>query len=337
MPAGIAGIGQGGDRYSMSQGALDQLFLDDLDGSTAAQITQRSLIDTQERLGMMLDVMPVGLIIHTQQGILFANQQACRLLQISNAEAVGHHILDFVPIGEVELVQLQLTHAFGHTAAVEEREIRLVREDGTILDVKLISCPLPWEGNPVVQLLIQDVTELKRSEQALRRLSITDELTGAFNRRHAFYEASLYVGAEATHKIPLSVILIDVDHFKLINDCHGHAAGDRALKDLASVSKALLQSLPQSQSTMFARIGGEEFLLLLPSYSIDDAARVAAQLRKAVGRIRVSEAGRAFGFTISLGVAAYAATDLTLEGLLSRADKALYEAKETGRNRVMVA
>ena len=309
------------------------LFLDDDAAALgAAELTKKTLIDTQERMGMMLDLMPMGLLIHTAQGIIFANQEACRLLQISQAQAVGHHFLDFVDTGEIEPIRRQIEDSFAHDKLMSSRETTIARADRTEVHIKLISCRLPWQGNPVIQVLLQDVSDMKHTEQKLRRMTITDDLTGAFNRRHAFYEAALYTDPSRQPAIPLSAVLLDVDYFKAINDTHGHARGDLALIELTRVANEVIRSSGDSDSAMFARIGGEEFLLLLPGMRLPAALDLAEKLRRAIETIHIDTPSGPIGCTASMGVAAFAEDDRSFDGLLLRCDAALYEAKNSGRN-----
>jgi diguanylate cyclase (GGDEF)-like protein/PAS domain S-box-containing protein len=319
----------------MDNAAFD-LFLEDDETAQAAELTQKSLIDTQERMGMMLDLMPMGLLIHTQQGIIFANQEACRQLHIGQAEAIGHHFLDFVDPKEVPAIMALIDRSFVDDTMMHARETKISHKDGDLF-IKLISCRLPWQGNPVVQILLQDVTDLKHTEQKLRRMAITDELTGAFNRRHAFYEAALYVDPDRDPRIPLSAILADIDHFKRVNDTYGHHAGDLALVAVANVANRLIRTENDGDSAMFARIGGEEFLILLPGLEEKAAMAVAERFRKAVEQQRVVTPAGTLNFTISMGVASFRESDKTFEALLSRCDSALYVAKAAGRNRAILA
>lgn len=316
----------------MPETEFDLFLEDDPAALGAAELTKKTLIDTQERMGMMLDLMPMGLLIHTVQGIIFANQEACRLLQIGQAQAIGHHFLDFIDLGDIEPVRRQIAESFADETKMHSRETRISRADGTEVHIKLISCRLPWQGNPVIQILLQDVSDMKRTEQKLRRLTITDELTGAYNRRHAFYEAALYVDPQRHPPIPLSAILLDVDHFKKINDAYGHAAGDLALINLTRVSNDVIRTACDSDSAMFARIGGEEFLVLLPGLGPSAAVEIAEKLRRAIETIRIDTPAGSFGCTASMGVAVYHGDDGSFDGLLLRCDAALYEAKNSGRN-----
>lgn len=316
----------------MTQLHEDLFFEDDDAAIGAAELTKKTLIDTQERMGMMLDLMPTGLLIHTAQGIIFANQEACRLLQVTQKQAVGHHFLDFVDAAEIEPVSRHFANSFTHAAALTNRDMRITRSDGSEVHIKLISSRLPWQGNPVLQVLLQDVTDLKRTEQTLRRMTVTDELTGAFNRRHAFYEAALYIDPERLPRIPLSAVMLDVDHFKLINDTHGHAIGDQTLKQLTRVANDVIRTGHHVDSAMFARIGGEEFLVLLPGAGLDEAVELSERLRRAVEAMLIDSPAGPLSCTVSLGVAAFIEEDVTFDALLSRCDTALYEAKAAGRN-----
>ena len=313
------------------------LFREDDTALNAAVLTQKSLVDTQERLGSMLEVMPMGLLIHTEQGILFANREACRLLQMERARLIGQHFLDHVPLVDAPKAAEQLRRSFCSDEEPLEQECLIDRADGTQRLVKLVSGKLPWEGNAVLQILMHDVTDQKRAENSLRQLTITDELTGAYNRRHLFYESALYIGPEGVGSIPLSVVLIDIDHFKKINDTYGHAVGNIALKELTRLANGLVPTIHGTDSAIFARIGGEEFVVLLPGLDRMAAAPVAERFRKAIEKLIVTFPGGTLRFTVSIGVADYQTADRTFEGTLDRADTALYAAKSQGRNRVQLA
>ncbi|SOE17540.1 PAS domain S-box-containing protein/diguanylate cyclase (GGDEF)-like protein [Hoeflea halophila] len=315
-----------------AQAQNGEFYLDD-DAIGAAEATQQALIDTQQRLGMMLDIMPMGLLIHTEQGILFGNQEACRMLGVRKEELVGQHVLDFVDPTEFDAVMNQLQRSFAEGAEVINKETLLSAGDGPPINIKLISARLPWAGTPVIQVLFQDVSDLKLKEQSLERLSTTDELTGAFNRRHVFAIAADCMENASVSDRDLSVLLLDVDHFKKINDSYGHGLGDQALIALARCGAEAVGP----EKGVFARIGGEEFLVLLPGLNETAAAAVGEKLRKSIGRIEIPTNDGALRFSISVGVATRSPEDTEFGKIVARADEALYEAKNTGRNRVVVA
>jgi diguanylate cyclase (GGDEF)-like protein len=162
-------------------------------------------------------------------------------------------------------------------------------------------------------------------EQAIR-----DSLTGMFNRRHFDERLEEEHRRTTRYHHPLSVVMVDVDHFKTINDQHGHPAGDRVLK---AISEALVEATRTSD--MVFRYGGEEFAVLLPETSIEEAVLVAERIRGLVPR-RVRQSAKVAPVTVSLGVAGMGGDipALSAEGLVGRADGALYLAKQSGRNRV---
>jgi diguanylate cyclase len=312
------------------------LFKSDDDGLGAAVLTQKSLIDTQERLGAMLDVMPIGLLIHTEQGILFANRAACDLLRTPLNRLLGQHLLDYVRKTDLDRVSEQFRLSFAGGQPTFELEAVLELNERSVRLGRMISSCLPWPGNPVIQILLQDITDQKRAENSLRQLTITDELTGAYNRRHAFYEAALYMDSEHAD-LPFSVVMVDIDHFKKINDTYGHATGDVALKRLVALANELLPTVEGTDSSIFARIGGEEFVMLLPGLDSDAALASAELFRTAVEDMAIELPEGSLKFTISAGVATHSPSDKDFNALLNRADAALYEAKGAGRNRVIVA
>jgi diguanylate cyclase len=312
-------------------------FNDGDDAAAAAQLTQQSLIETQHRLGVMLDVMPIGLLIHTQQGILFANQAACTLLGAERQALVGQHLLDFIREAELEQTANQFRSSFAVDNQVFRGETVVGREGALQRLVRLITGRLPWDGNPVVQVILEDITDQRRAENSLRQMTITDELTGAYNRRHAFYEAGLHTEAGRARGTPFSVAIADIDHFKRINDTLGHHVGDLALQRLSALANAFCPLIHGTDSAMFARIGGEEFVILMPGLADEAAAAAAEDFRRSVEQMSTLTSGGELRFTVSVGVATLAGTDADFAALLTRADEALYEAKAAGRNRVVIA
>lgn len=176
-----------------------------------------------------------------------------------------------------------------------------------------------------------DITERKSLERELRRLATMDALTGAPNRRHFSTLAHQEMERANRYGLPLSVIMLDVDHFKKVNDTWGHAIGDEMLKAVTVAIQGELREVD-----VLGRMGGEEFALMLPQTGIDGAAQVAERLRHAVAAIRLPLAEGWLRATISLGVTTRLEGEAQFEHLLGRADRAMYEAKQAGRNRVAI-
>lgn len=164
-----------------------------------------------------------------------------------------------------------------------------------------------------------------RHRRALQRLATVDALTGIANRRHATEQGTVALARATDSHTPLSLALIDIDHFKKINDTHGHAMGDEALRNLSTVLKGTVR-----RSDIVGRWGGEEFLIVLPGLDALEALAVT-------DRIRAAAAALDFPLRFSAGVATAVSGERDLEAMVARADAALYEAKRAGRNRSVIA
>jgi diguanylate cyclase (GGDEF)-like protein len=186
-----------------------------------------------------------------------------------------------------------------------------------------------------VQLKIKTLQDaLKKSNQLLLQLSNTDPLTGLHNRRYLMDTLAREVERSCRTDIPLSLVMIDIDHFKRVNDTYGHQVGDAVLVAVA----ALLQGQLRPYDTA-ARFGGEEFVLVLPSTELAAAGAVAERLRKLTANLSFAKEGAAdLGLTISAGVAIVSPGSIVnADDLIRQADTALYRAKQDGRNRVALA
>ena len=174
--------------------------------------------------------------------------------------------------------------------------------------------------------------ELQAAYERIKLVSIIDPLTGCFNRRHMDEHLAEELARALRYRSELSVLMCDIDFFKRVNDTHGHQAGDRVLVDVA----ALLRTGSRQHIDWVARYGGEEFLLVLPESSREDATLLAERLRSAIETSEFKHAGTALQLTASFGLSACRhGGQETSDTLLARADDALYEAKKTGRNRVV--
>lgn len=173
----------------------------------------------------------------------------------------------------------------------------------------------------------------RQFERLLEALAREDALTGLANRRHFLAQLTHELLRARRFRYPLSLALLDIDHFKQVNDRHGHPAGDRAI---AAVGRACGEGLRRTD--LAGRLGGEEFGLLLPGTALADATQVADKLRAALASAPIAlEGGATLRITVSLGVAEARTPDESPEQLIQRADAALYEAKRGGRNRVVAA
>ena len=175
-----------------------------------------------------------------------------------------------------------------------------------------------------------DEMELRLANRRLTELTQTDPMTGAYNRRHFMQLAETERARARRYERPLSVLIFDIDHFKRVNDTLGHAAGDVAIIEAVQEAKATLR-----RQDVLARIGGEEFAVLLPETDLEGGRLIAERLRARIAKRKLAHEGRAFEITVSVGVA-LVDLEAGTEEALKRADAALYAAKRAGRNRVAV-
>lgn len=184
-------------------------------------------------------------------------------------------------------------------------------------------------ADPHILVSAQDITRFRRRENALAVMAKTDELTELNNRRQFFKLLETELKRVKRYNNPLSLMMIDIDHFKNINDRYGHQVGDEVLRAFANTGKKILRSID-----IFARLGGEEFAIALPETDLRAARAVAERLRQAVSTKKVETRNGPVQYTVSIGVITSAPWSLNPDELLRRADAALYAAKEDGRNRV---
>jgi diguanylate cyclase (GGDEF)-like protein len=179
----------------------------------------------------------------------------------------------------------------------------------------------------------QDITDSQKMEEALHMQVAQDPLTKLFNRRYLEDAMTREIRRAVRRKRSVAVLMIDVDHYKRYNDSYGHAVGDQVLVMLANFLKNGIRA-----EDMACRIGGDEFALVLNEATAEGARGRAEVLCEKVRELSILDSGRVIaGFSFSVGVASYPENGRTLAELLESADKALYRAKETGRNRVCVA
>jgi diguanylate cyclase (GGDEF)-like protein len=294
-----------------------------------------------------LDHLPLGLIVaDADLRVLFWN--AC--------------LEDWTGIERAEVLGSLLSERFPHFAEpryVTRLATVLATGAPTVLSAQLhphlVPCPLPGGRRRVLQtvaaavpavdrsgyhllLALQDVTSLSDALGALAaarddlaRQAATDPLTGIANRRHFVEEAGRIIAHAQRHGRPCALLEMDLDGLKAVNDTHGHAAGDELLLAFARTSRAKLR-----EGDLLGRLGGDEFAALLPETALAPAESIAERLRAAFREAAVSAGGARVETSVSVGVVAVGvAHELSIEELLRRADRALYEAKRAGRNRVV--
>lgn len=311
----------------------------------------RRLRDSEGKFRTLLETAPFPIVITGlgNRQVLYLNQQATEWFGVAQPEAQGRNARDYYVIPEQRdnMIELLQQHK-----QVRDLEILLRREDGeqrwVLLSVQFIS----FDGAPATFTSFNDISERKRSEVALREVNsqmrdqlqeierlraaleeqaIRDSLTGMFNRRYLDEVLEREIARARREGISLSLVMLDVDHFKVLNDTYGHRAGDEALRVMADALRQDIRS-----EDVPCRYGGEEFLILLPHMPLAAAGERAEQWRRAIQDIRVRFGEFELKLSASFGVAAYPNHGKTADELLHFADLALYAAKHQGRNRVVV-
>ncbi|MEW6261851.1 MAG: diguanylate cyclase [Thermodesulfobacteriota bacterium] len=302
-----------------------------------AQVRQRaeeSLRVSEEKLWAMSEASHDAIVmIDARDTIVFWNHSAEKMFGRSKGEVLGRKLHGLISI-EADHEKLRLDfEAFGQTGRCRFMdnlyEFMARRKNGREFPVELSLATFKLADQWYAVGGIRDITDRKEAEGRLKELAIKDGLTDLFNRRHFLELARQEIERARRYEKNFSLIILDVDHFKEINDRHGHDAGDEVLKALARVSRRILRRVD-----VIGRLGGEEFAVAMPETDRDQAGRTAERLRLAIARESVPLGDSNLTVTISLGVASLSHRDLSLKDLLKKADQAMYRAKDQGRNRV---
>lgn len=276
------------------------------------------------------------IVIDSHHNIVMFNQGAERIFGYEAEEAMGRN-LDFLLPERFHLHHGLMIEEFGRGEVTTKhmgqraRQIYGRRKDGTEFVASSQIMKLGDRNNPYYATIVRDISKDKKTEEELLRLAATDPLTGAFNRREFSALADREALRAGRYHHPLSILMLDLDHFKRLNDTYGHAAGDKALQRFTTLCCNALRNVD-----IFGRWGGEEFVALLPETDAEGAAIIAERLRKIVADTVLVFNDHKIRFTVSIGVAQYRDTDVSVDGPLGRADHAVYDAKKSGRDRIAV-
>lgn len=292
------------------------------DVSTAVR-TNESLLTSLRHLEISLDsileTIPTGIAIFSDVGEPKTVNSVMRLMFQASPEAN-----DYVPEAMSELIASLVNSDATELAA---------RGVKTRMD-KVVDLVARRMSDDAIMMSAADVSDWKTTQDKLKTLAERDTLTQLFNRRGFVDTVKPMIKHCVDHKQPFAILLADVDHFKAINDTHGHAAGDKALKSFSQrLSKAL------RNRDIVARVGGEEFAIFLPDSDQETAEHIAERLRAKIAKNPISVDGARIPITASFGLKICEITNEVprLKDLLQTADNALYRAKQTGRNKVALA
>lgn len=298
---------------------------------TAQKVAEAAVRRSEESVRALFAAAPVAMVLTNFRDaeVLLANERAADLFEVPLAEAVGLRTYDFyVNDGDRDEMVRRATTDGRVDGFVTRMKTRAGKEIWALMSARVID----FGGEPALITGITDITAQKELEERLRDAATRDFLTQTYNRRGFLDIAEAEVQRSRRSGSPLSLSLFDVDHFKVLNDAHGHELGDAALRAIATAARRTLRS-----ADVLGRFGGEEFILLYPDTALSGALTVSERVREAVAKERLFTAsGEAVGVTVSAGVAELRPGE-SLEQLIRRADKALYAAKEAGRDRVVLA
>ncbi|HEX8599705.1 MAG TPA: diguanylate cyclase [Chloroflexia bacterium] len=284
-----------------------------------------------------------GLFEHAQDAILIfepegevileVNERACDLYGYSRAELIGMSIESLSHDPDYDKTQIEQALSTGTNRRFQAKQFR---RDGTLLEVDISAAVVKYRGRQAVLSINRDITEFVRLEDTLREMAIRDELTQLYNRREMSRLLTDETERCRRYNREMSLLMLDIDWFKRVNDTYGHQVGDEVLQGIA---RLLMENTRATDYV--ARYGGEEMAVILPETSHEQALVVAEHLRSQVAEHEFTANGTTdqegaeplkLNVTISLGLASFSTEFNTEEAILVAADRALYEAKRRGRN-----
>ncbi|HEX9647208.1 MAG TPA: diguanylate cyclase [Alphaproteobacteria bacterium] len=294
--------------------------------------TESQQFADQGHLRAVLNTMLDGLVITDDRGIVQVFNPACERLFGYRAEDVLGRDVSLLVAEPHRRKHREYVDSYRTTGEPNiigrQREVEAQRHDGTVFPVSISIGEAEVDGRRFFIGVVHDLTQ----EVLLRRDATIDPLTGALNRRDFLAKGTAEVTRARRYGRVCTLLMLDIDHFKVVNDRYGHAAGDEALRRFTAACKEILR-----ENDIFGRIGGEEFAVILPETKLSGARKLAERLRRRTAEIEIANSGQRFTFTVSIGVAQLAKSDNDIDKFLKRADRALYAAKERGRDRVVVA
>lgn len=294
----------------------------------AERRTSAELAASREQVEKLFAASPVPMVVsrRVDGSVVRINDSAIEFIGASPGSDVAT-VADFYVDREDRARLLALIDRDG---GVREFEMPIRLADGSIRTVLIKANTVDLADGLMIMSGIIDISDRKAVENELERLATTDPLTRLPNRLSFFATGRAEMSRAARLGTPLALLMIDIDHFKLINDSFGHQIGDQALRGFADACRAVL-----GDQGIAARLGGEEFGVLMRGADLAAAQRLAERLRHTIETLTFERAGETLRMTASIGVAMIDPRDRDLDRALARADAALYAAKHGGRNRVV--
>ncbi|AWJ89739.1 GGDEF domain-containing protein [Azospirillum baldaniorum] len=287
-------------------------------------------LPSEERLQAILEQSPIGVSVSRRDDgkIIFVNTRFAELIGLKREDLIGRQARDYYLDRHQRERVIDRLRSYG---SVTNMEVQFRRADGSSFWTLFTVNQAVIQGVQVNLAWIYDYTDRRNMEEALRDMASRDPLTGIYNRRSFMELARSQLARAHRFSEPMSVFVLDVDHFKRINDSYGHATGDDALRMVAGGCQAILR-----EYDILGRLGGEEFVVVLPGATAEESRVVAERVRRHLSRMAIPGPEGRFHLTSSIGISALDGSYDTLEKAIHRADLALYRAKREGRNRVVV-
>jgi diguanylate cyclase (GGDEF)-like protein/PAS domain S-box-containing protein len=293
------------------------------------------LQDNEAFLYNLIHSIPDLIWLKNPDGVYLACNPAFeRFFGAGQAQIIGKTDYDFIDPEQADSFRAHDQAAIAAERALVNEEWITFAVDGKHVLVETTKVAMRTERGDLIGVLgiARDITERKRLEAELLEMATTDFLTGLANRRHFIARMEEELARINRIEQPVAVLMLDIDHFKRINDRYGHASGDAVLRRFAELIREELRAVDSA-----GRVGGEEFAILLAGTDLAGAAVFAERLRGKIARSPVAQGDEQIPVTVSIGITALTSQDADTSDVLQRADAALYDAKENGRNRVAIA
>lgn len=292
-------------------------------------LKESKLIASETRFRQMIEAMPIGLVLAKRQDylIIYINKPAAVILDMPQASALSKRAFDLYDeqsefntlIGQVN--ENSVTHS---------ADCILKRNNGQQFWARVSISMVEVADTQTLLIGFVDISEQKKLEAELKYQATIDYLSGLYNRAHFINLSNIEIQKIQRHQNNGCLLMLDIDHFKKVNDNYGHDAGDLVIQLIALTCQETLREID-----IIGRLGGEEFAAFLPSTSIDQARIVAERVRKAIESKRIKlKDGQIINITSSIGLTEVTQQDHVIDIALKRADLALYSSKHHGRNRV---
>jgi diguanylate cyclase (GGDEF)-like protein/PAS domain S-box-containing protein len=343
--------GQGDERVAaeaIGEGAYDYLIKDQVFTQTSNLVKsiysalhryhlQQALQESEELYRTLVENIQAGVFIIRNKALIFSNPAFISIVGVAEERILGKPFKELFILTDRPAIEETIEKVETGNGSEKGRFILIGPEKRPQIFADLTFSRVIYAGETAVIGTAKDISaqiaaenDLKETLEEKERLSITDELTGLYNRRHSLATLENELTRSKRYNQELSLIMFDLDDFKSINDNYGHIAGDSALAAIADVLQKELRD-----SDIASRYGGDEFLVILPHTGLQQASNIAERIRNRLLEKRViGPDGELLQLTTSLGVTSMVSTDQVVEDMISRADKGLMMAKKAGKNQV---